>query len=219
MIALAKCQLGGVLDNGMYGQAMDIAKWSVKGVSLFTGIQGQQDITVMTVRNVRTQVVSGIKYFMDVDYLVAGENNKYYFKSCNVEIWDQPWTNTRRFTKDPVCGANPAYPNKRDVLAGGWTDSTVDALGDIPRWALSSLSQYSGVQGQQQLTQLSIRNVKSQVVSGMNYSFDIDLLVAGPENKYYFKSCNVKVYDQSWTQTRQFIGTPVCGAHPNYPNF
>ena len=58
-------------------------------------------------------------------------------------------------------------------------------VADVASWSMGSLAQYSGVEGEQTFTQLSIRNIKTQVVSGINYWFDLDLLVAGPENKYY----------------------------------
>ena len=71
-------------------------------------------------------------------------------------------------------------------MTGGWTDSQMsETVSSIAAWSTSSLSQYSGIEGEQTFTTLSIRNIKTQVVSGVNYWFDLDLLIAGPENKYY----------------------------------
>jgi len=213
---------GGIIESGMDNDFIRIAKWTTDKMSQYSGIEG--DHTVLTVRNAQKQVVAGINYYFTVDFLIAGPENKYYFKSCDVAVNEQAWLSSIKYIRDPTCGNNPFYPNsrisKRQAMAGGWTDSPVtQTVNEIAQWSMSSLTQFTGVEGQQTLTSLSIRNVKTQVVSGVNYWFDLDLLVAGPENKYFFKSCNVKIFDQPWTNTRTFIENPKCGAHPNYPNF
>jgi hypothetical protein len=55
-------------------------------------------------------------------------------------------------------------------------------VSDIAQWSTSSLAQFSGIEGEQSFSVMSIRNIKTQVVSGINYWFDVDLLIAGPEN-------------------------------------
>jgi hypothetical protein len=57
-------------------EVLDIAKWSASQLNGFTDVQG--DHTVMTVRNLRTQVVSGINYRFTLDVLIANEDNKYF---------------------------------------------------------------------------------------------------------------------------------------------
>jgi hypothetical protein len=105
------------------------------------------------------------------------------FKSCDVQIYDQPWTFTRRYLENPVCGPNPNYPR---AAAGSWTESTLSStVSDIAKWSTNSLAQFSGIEGEQSFNVMSIRNIKTQVVSGINYWFDVDLLIQGPENKYY----------------------------------
>jgi hypothetical protein len=218
MIALAHAAAlpGGIVEQGQNEEVMEIAKWTTDKMSQFSGVEG--DHTVMSIRNVRTQVVAGKNYYLTIDYLIAGPENKYFFKSCDVVVFDQSWTNTRKFLSNPTCGSNPNYPNKRQ-MTGGWTESSMSqTVSDLATWSHASLAQFSGVDGEQTFTTLSIRNIKTQVVSGTNYWFDLDLLVAGSDNKYYFKSCNIKINYVPWTNTRTFIEEPKCAAHPNYPN-
>ena len=75
---------------------MDIARWSTSQLSGYTGIQG--DHNVMTVRNVQTQIVNGVNYKFTLDVLVAGADNKYYFRTCDLLVLDQAWSNTRTLT-------------------------------------------------------------------------------------------------------------------------
>ncbi len=45
----------------------------------------------------------------------------------------------------------------------------------------------------------------------MNYKFTIDVLIAGPHNTYSSQACNVSIFVQPWTNTKQFNEAPVCG--------
>lgn len=68
---------------------------------------------------------------------------------------------------------------------GGWTEQTAitDEVMDIARWTTSQLSSYTGIQGDHSV--MTVKNLKTQIVNGINYSFTLDVLVSGADNKYY----------------------------------
>ncbi|RMZ93640.1 hypothetical protein BpHYR1_045171 [Brachionus plicatilis] len=99
---------------------------------------------------------------------------------------------------------------------GGYQPATAtDEFMSLARWSANQMSSYTGVLGQHNL--MTVRNLMTQVVNGINYKFTIDLLVQTPENQYFFRSCDLTVFDQPWTNTREIVGTPKCGANPYYP--
>lgn len=67
---------GGYVPSETTPQVLDLAKWSTSQLSAFTNIEGEH--TVLSVRNVMTQVVAGINYKFTIDLLVASEDNKYF---------------------------------------------------------------------------------------------------------------------------------------------
>jgi hypothetical protein len=70
-----------------------------------------------------------------------------------------------------------------DNLAGGWTDAaTTDKVLNLANWAMASLSQYTGVQGEHSV--MTVRNVQTQVVAGIKTRFTVDVLVRGVNGRY-----------------------------------
>jgi hypothetical protein len=67
---------------------------------------------------------------------------------------------------------------------GGWTEQTAitDKVMDLARWTTSQLSGFTGIQGDHSV--MTVRNVQTQVVNGINYKFTIDVLIAADDNKY-----------------------------------
>jgi hypothetical protein len=70
-------------------------------------------------------------------------------------------------------------------LLGGYQAQTqIDENAmEIAKWATVNLPEYTKVNGEYSL--LTIRDLRTQVVSGMNYKFTLDLLLGTPEYKYY----------------------------------
>ena len=93
---------------------------------------------------------------------------------------EQEWTETRTLVS-AKCAANPQNPR---ALVGGWTEQTAvtDDVMDLARWTTSQLSGYTGIQGDHSV--MSVRNVQTQIVNGVNYKFTIDVLIAAEDNKY-----------------------------------
>lgn len=73
-------------------------------------------------------------------------------------------------------------------MAGGWTSQTTidDHIMDLARWTTSQLSGYTGIQGDHNV--MTVRNVQTQIVSGVNYKFTVDVLIHGADNRYSVSS-------------------------------
>lgn len=69
-------------------------------------------------------------------------------------------------------------------MTGGWSSQTVidDHIMDLARWTSSQLSGYTGVQGEHNV--MTVRNVQTQVVDGVNYKFTLDVLIHTADNHY-----------------------------------
>jgi len=78
LVAVAQSlSLGGQFQQStVTAEVLDLAKWCASQLNGFTDVEG--DHTVMTVRNLKTQVVSGINYRFTLDVLIASEDNKYF---------------------------------------------------------------------------------------------------------------------------------------------
>ncbi len=94
---------------------------------------------------------------------------------------EQELTETRTLVSAKCYGTYPQYPR---ALVGGWTQQTAvtDDVMDLARWTTSQLSGYTGIQGDHSV--MSVRNVQTQIVNGVNYKFTIDVLIAAEDNKY-----------------------------------
>jgi len=75
--SVANCQLaGGLTDvDSSNSYVQDIARWATSQLSGYTNIDG--DYYLLRVRNVRQQVVSGVKYFFTSDIMISLPNNKF----------------------------------------------------------------------------------------------------------------------------------------------
>lgn len=70
--------VGGFQSAAVTDDVLAIARWTSSQLSGYTNIAG--DHTVMTVRNLKTQVVSGVNYRFTLDVLIQGEDNKYFVR-------------------------------------------------------------------------------------------------------------------------------------------
>ena len=60
-----------------------------------------------------------------------------------------------------------------------------DEVLDLARWSAAQMSAYTELEGEHNV--MTVRNLKTQVVNGINYQFTIDLLVQTPENQYFVR--------------------------------
>lgn len=95
---------------------------------------------------------------------------------------------------------------------GSWEDATVGEVSELARWSTQQMTTMAGLEGD--YTIQTPRNVRKQVVNGINYKFTLDVIVRDADNKYTFKSCEIAINDNPSTQTRVFLSAPVCTKNP-----
>jgi hypothetical protein len=108
---------GGITEiDGVPGSVQDIAQWAINKLEAYTGVSGQYYL--LRVHNVKTQTVAGITYYFTTDSMVStGAIPAFVAHSCDVVIFDQPWTSTRQFVSEPKCVENPQLiGNERSVI-------------------------------------------------------------------------------------------------------
>jgi hypothetical protein len=80
-------------------------------------------------------------------------------------------------------------------MAGGWNDAQVDdSIKEIAQWSAAQLGSLT----QEKHQVVEIKNVQTQVVSGIKYKFTLELLVDGKVSHCYFfniKFCYKKLVD------------------------
>jgi hypothetical protein len=151
--------------------------------------------------NIETQLVSGTNYRFTV-VLGDDEGSEY---TVTFTVYDQPWTDTRNFEGYEV--AEDGEEEGEEPVLGGWEPVDVSEL-DSDQY-LNEIFNY-GVQevvaqgiASNQLTNSNyqpseVYSIKKQVVSGMNYRFNIRLENDGDG----FATVIIVVWDQPWTGTR-----------------
>ena len=164
------------------------------------------------------QIVSGVNYKLTIEMDVADAK-----QSCNVIVYDQSWTKTRKLTsfecKDPQSGISRksrqristksrrpiVRPNTSELSVlppqhcspGGYcpVDPNEKAVQEMASFATTSLSRLTNAGP---LTLFKVRSAARQVVAGFNYQLELEFNGAnGP------LVCNVTVFDQAWTSTRE----------------
>jgi hypothetical protein len=177
-------------------------------MSQLAGFEG--DYTIQTPRKVQKQIVNGVNYKFILDVVYRGANGKYEFKSCNLYIFDQPWTNTRNFVEAPVCSA------QQQKQTGGWTQVTqvTDDILEVAQLTAKAMTSQLGFAGEHNV--VKVENVQRQIVAGVNYKFTIEYLVSNNDHTYMLKSCDLQVNHQSWNNNKiTFLAAPVCRQLPS----
>lgn len=166
--------------------------------------------TVSQLRSVWTQVVSGINYRFDVDIT----NDLGWALRATFVVYSQPWTETQNVTSyvyTVTNNPNPSeeeefvIPNEEDI-AGAYEPidpSELDTDSDLKNALEAGVEDVIGQavadhelpDSTYEVTQ--IHSIYGQVVSGMNYRFDVDLTnCAGLVARAVFV-----VYSEPWTNT------------------
>ena len=164
------------------------------------------------------QVVAGLNYKLTIE--LGGDNSSL---TCQVVVFNQPWTNTVQVTSsdcqdsanrqvsdqnEPVAMTTPVQPEpeaaqveesdrKKPPCSGCYSSVSVDDadVQEIASFAATSISQSSN-SGPLRLVRVTA--AEKQVVAGWNYRLTIELSADGTT-----MTCQVVVFDQPWTGTRQ----------------
>jgi len=215
VLALSLCVAANAFASGGWtnGEVKDvdeIARWSTKMLSSMSGFEGEY--TIQTPKNIQKQVVAGVNYKFQLDVVHRDLNGKYTFKTCDLYVFEQTWTNTRQFVEAPVCKASPSLER-----AGQWQQVSVvtqDIL-EVARLTAKQMNAQLGFAGEHNVAK--VYNVQKQIVNGINYKFTVEFLVAAEGNQFS-KVCDMFINHQSWNNNKiTFTSSPVCRANPQFP--
>lgn len=87
-------------------------------------------------------------------------------------------------------------------LGGETPTGVTDDVLTIVKWSSSQLSTFTLSNGEHLIT--NIRDVSQKLVAGIIYRFTLDVTVSEPTGTMKY-TCRLAVFDQSWTQTREFL--------------
>jgi len=165
--------------------------------------------------NFRQQVVAGMNYrfLLSVDEFCPGQDKVNLL--CRVRVFDQPWTDTREVLWNESECSEPRSPRDVSVMTGGWQSVKSEDLSEEQEEAvtfafnqLSAKNDAEGVNGLTAGCKLSLvgeKNFSQQVVSGMNYKFDLLVEEECPDQVVEEKQCSIFEFDQPWTKTREVV--------------
>lgn len=165
-----------------------------ESIALVNG-EHKENITVVKVNKVQSQVVSGKRLLFDV--LLASSE---WSDNCMVKVWDGPWVGHRETNvkcKDKNYSATKGKPAERKRRQAPVT--SYGGVSEVPQedWQALTLlltKSINQVNEEHKTTYrvAKINNMKSQVVSG--YKYDIDVLLASTEPERE-EQCTVKIWD------------------------
>lgn len=166
-------------------------------------------VKLIRIVKAETQVVAGMNYKLNLE--LSSEINASPLP-CEVVIFDQPWSNTRKMIKSSCspskritrenAAAEVRPDNAKLPIDGGFTPLEVnsDEVKTIADFATTAIMENTN-SGPVRLTK--IIDAKFQQVAGKNYELVLQLatVVNGGESESLL--CEVNVFDQSWTKTRK----------------
>jgi len=195
---MSRSLAGGIEEHSEVSEsAKDVAMWAAGQLALGTNQVHQ----VLSIKNVRTQIVSGIIYMFELEMLVDGTITK----TCQMSILDQPWLGVRSYTKNPVCFE---LENGRAPISGGFEQQkevSEDAIG-VAEWAADMMTTSLGVTH----SVIEVTNLRTQVVHGMNYKFVLEMSVDGFSAHKLCEMSVFQAFDRKFPPTRRFNEEPKC---------
>ncbi|XP_046554414.1 multicystatin-like isoform X2 [Haliotis rubra] len=164
-------------------EVTDMANFALDEIN---GLQGAKN-TMEEVISAKAQVVSGMNYMLTIR-LKEG----YKTQICYVKIWSQPWLHRKEMTEHSCSQVT----KRAGGLLGGPTGVDVNSA-EIQEVANFALTEINGIQGAQN-SLVKVVNARKQIVSGINY-----ILILSLQNRDKTQLCEVRVWYQSWTNTKQ----------------
>jgi len=201
---LTRSIVGNEVATEVTKKVQEIANW------VATSMSTNELHNVLSVKNVRTQLVAGLLYKFTVDMHVGNS-----IKTCQVSVLEQAWLNSIKFTEEPKCTSTLLNVRPRGETVGQFVDVPVTKeITDLVNWAVSSLKTETE---KHTLTQL--KSVQAQVVAGMLYKivFTSNVLIqASPISfaiRFETRECEMTVFTQSWTGLKQVTASSCKVTH------
>ena len=219
----------GGLDGGF--SLIDVNDPNVKEIADFatTAISESSNsgpLSLIKIVKAESQVVAGRNYKLILELnsvFLAGGVNETEETLCEVIVFHQPWTQTRKLSKSnclPIkifnswtetrkagtsanCPTVELIHDTRPVglsIAGGFSliDVNDDSVKEMAEFATTRISESSNTGS---LALIKIVKAESQVVAGKNYRLTLELGSAADGAVGSNLLCDVLVFHQSWTQT------------------
>lgn len=187
------------VDDPTVKQMADFATTAVAAKS------NSGSLKLVKIVSAETQVVAGKNYKMTLQ-LVDGANSQ----SCQVVVFDQPWSNTRKLIRSECDAASSTRTVRQSFVTGGFSPLSVDApeVKEIADFATTAVAANTN---SGPLKLVKIVKAASQVVAGQNYKLSLEFIGSNSETL----ACDVTIFDQSWTSTRKLTESkcfPVGGS-------
>lgn len=202
--------------------------------TMLTRSMNSGPLQLAKVRFAERQVVAGFNYKLDLE--LDSNKGKVF---CKVVIFDQAWTSTRELSQmqcevaispQPVASqpSRPVQPTSLQSTnstlpqtvpfdgpaSGAYVTIDTDSpdVKEMANFAVSAIGQSSNGEP---LALVEVTSAASQVVAGVNYKLSIQVSSASE-----VLNCDVIIFDQSWTNTRQLTSSnciPVSHLLPPAP--
>ena len=175
----------------------DIKEMATFAVTTMSSSENMGPLSLVKIIKVEKQIVAGINFKMTLGLVRNVDSNKI---TCEVVVFDRSWTKTRKLSQSK-CSANPMSRKKQFSLAGSFTAKYVDS-GDVKEVARFAEASLSSSENKGPLSLAKIVTAETQVMNGLNYKLVLEFI---QKVDYKPLTCEVVVYDQSWTDTRRMV--------------
>ncbi|XP_057377755.1 uncharacterized protein LOC130699429 [Daphnia carinata] len=175
----------------------DVLKMADFATTAVSASTNSGPVKLLKIVKAETQVVAGTNYKLNLE-LSSGANAAPL--PCEVVIFDQPWTNTRKMIKSS-CSAKRKTTRQipgGSQLPGGFSPLDVSSknVKEIASFATTAISANTN---SGPATLVKVIKAESQVVAGTNFKLTMELDPVEGDNLL----CEVVVFDQPWTNTRK----------------
>lgn len=179
----------------------DVLKMADFATTAVSASSNSGPLKLIKIVKAETQVVAGTNYKLNLELANtnAGENAAPI--PCEVVIFDQPWTNTRKMIRSscsPKRKTTRQIPGGSSTLPGGFASLDVNSknVKEIASFATTAISANTN---SGPVTLIKVIKAESQVVAGENFKLTMELDPVEGDNIL----CEVVVFDQPWTNTRK----------------
>lgn len=161
-------------------------------------------LALIKIRSAERQVVAGFNYRLDLEFNGSGG-----VVLCKAVVFDQAWTATRQISSsqcEPAAAPVEQAPIRpqpfRPVGLTGAYQSADPEDPSVKEMAQFATATIQASTNSRSLALLKIVSAATQIVSGRNFKLTIEL-----SDEAGTQTCEVVVYDQSWTQTRKLTSS------------
>ncbi|KAI9555406.1 hypothetical protein GHT06_017921 [Daphnia sinensis] len=179
----------------------DVLKMADFATTAVSASSNSGPLKLIKIVKAETQVVAGTNYKLNLELANTNAGANAAPIPCEVVIFDQPWTNTRKMIRSscsPKRKTTRQIPGGSSPLTGGFSPLDVNSANvkEIASFATTAISANTNAGP---ATLAKVIKAESQVVAGTNFKLTIEVDPVDGDNLL----CEVIVFDQPWTNTRK----------------